>query len=83
MKAHHLIVITVSALWSCSEQTAERKAQTDSALSARDRCTLVPDQGPCKALLKRYYYDKTESKCKEFIWGGCNGVVPFETITEC
>ncbi|MBA4146415.1 MAG: proteinase inhibitor I4 serpin, partial [Cytophaga sp.] len=26
---------------------------------------------------------KNEKKCKEFIWGGCGGVVPFETLEEC
>ncbi|KKQ37129.1 MAG: Proteinase inhibitor I2 [Candidatus Woesebacteria bacterium GW2011_GWA1_37_7] len=47
------------------------------------RCYMNPDVGPCKALFKRYYYDINDSKCKEFTWGGCNGVVPFETIEEC
>ena len=48
-----------------------------------DSCNLEPDPGPCKAYMPRYYYDKKDKKCKEFIWGGCNGVVPFETMEEC
>lgn len=48
-----------------------------------EQCQLEPDPGPCKALIKRYYYDKTEKRCKEFNWGGCDGVVPFETLEEC
>lgn len=47
------------------------------------RCSLEPESGPCKAMFKRYYYDKEDKKCKEFIWGGCDGVVPFETMEEC
>ncbi|KKQ37504.1 MAG: Kunitz/bovine pancreatic trypsin inhibitor domain protein [Candidatus Woesebacteria bacterium GW2011_GWA1_37_7] len=47
------------------------------------RCYLDPETGPCKAFFKRYYYDINDSKCKEFTWGGCNGIVPFETLEEC
>ncbi|MBT1700707.1 BPTI/Kunitz domain-containing protein [Fulvivirgaceae bacterium PWU4] len=50
---------------------------------AKDNCDLVPDPGHCMAYMPRYYFDKTEGKCKEFIWGGCGGVVPFNTMEEC
>jgi hypothetical protein len=52
-------------------------------LSESNRCALTPDPGPCKAFFKRYYFDAAEGKCKEFIWGGCDGVVPFETLLSC
>ncbi len=48
-----------------------------------DNCNLEPNSGPCKALIPKYYYDKEDKKCKEFSWGGCRGVVPFETMEEC
>lgn len=48
-----------------------------------NRCDLVPDPGPCKAMFTKYYFDKADQKCKEFIWGGCEGVVPFHTLEEC
>jgi Kunitz/Bovine pancreatic trypsin inhibitor domain len=48
-----------------------------------DRCNLIPDTGPCLAIFKRYYYDSIEKKCKEFNWGGCGGVVPFDTKSDC
>lgn len=48
-----------------------------------DRCALEPNPGPCKAAITKYYYDKTEKKCKSFTWGGCDGVVPFETLEDC
>jgi len=44
---------------------------------------LEPDKGNCRAMITKYYYDKEEGKCKEFIWGGCDGAVPFETLEEC
>jgi len=48
-----------------------------------DRCNLVPDGGRCTAYHPRYYYDKNEKKCKQFGYGGCEGLVPFETLAEC
>ena len=35
------------------------------------------------AAFPRYYYDSDAGQCKEFIWGGCGGVVPFETMADC
>jgi hypothetical protein len=46
-------------------------------------CYLIPDSGPCKGSFTKYYFDKTEKKCAPFIWGGCGGVVPFQTFVEC
>ncbi|MBT3479349.1 MAG: proteinase inhibitor I4 serpin [Candidatus Marinimicrobia bacterium] len=48
-----------------------------------DACFLIPETGPCEALIPRYYYDQDEGKCKEFTWGGCEGVVPFKTMEAC
>lgn len=48
-----------------------------------ERCRLKPEGGPCKALFERYYYDTEAKKCKEFTYGGCEGVVPFETYEDC
>lgn len=53
------------------------------AVSADDACLLDPDTGPCDAAIPRYYFDRNERICKQFIWGGCSGVVPFETLEEC
>ncbi len=46
-------------------------------------CDLEPDVGPCDAAFPRYYFDQETQECKEFIWGGCEGTVPFETMEEC
>jgi hypothetical protein len=50
---------------------------------ADTRCDLKPDGGPCKALFWKYYYNPTTKKCEKFVYGGCGGVVPFETKEEC
>ncbi|MGH1522471.1 MAG: DUF4377 domain-containing protein [Nitrosopumilus sp.] len=46
-------------------------------------CGLEPDPGMCKAYMPRYYFDKTSSACQGFVWGGCGGTVPFESLSEC
>ncbi|WP_232064624.1 BPTI/Kunitz domain-containing protein [Rhodocytophaga rosea] len=33
--------------------------------------------------MPKYYYDTKEKRCKEFTYGGCGGVVPFQTMEEC
>ncbi len=48
-----------------------------------ERCTLQPDPGPCEAYIPKYYYDLDKKKCAEFIWGGCDGVIPFNTMKDC
>lgn len=51
--------------------------------SSDPRCTMVPEKGPCKAIYWKYAYDPKTNYCKEFIYGGCGGTVPFETKEEC
>ena len=48
-----------------------------------DRYGLDPDPGHCEAAITKYYYDRARKECREFMWGGCGGVVPFETRDEC
>jgi len=47
------------------------------------KCDLIPLAGFCKAAIPRYFYNKSSGSCEEFYWGGCYGVVPFETMEEC
>ncbi|MDT0606781.1 BPTI/Kunitz domain-containing protein [Croceitalea rosinachiae] len=59
------------------------QCKDDVAVLIYSRCELLPDSGPCFAAFTKYYFDKEEQACKEFIWGGCEGVVPFDTLEEC
>lgn len=49
----------------------------------QEACGLVPDPGDCDAAFERYYYDPAARRCAPFTWGGCDGVVPFNALTEC
>ena len=46
-------------------------------------CYYIPHTGPCDAAFLRFYYDREENECSEFTWGGCGGLVPFETMEDC
>nr|KAG5694594.1 hypothetical protein BaRGS_015007 [Batillaria attramentaria] len=34
-------------------------------------CNLPSQTGPCRANIQRYFFDKTDGKCKQFVYGGC------------
>lgn len=52
-------------------------AQLDSS------CYLIPDTGPCFGLFPKYFYNQTTQQCETFTYGGCAGLVPFETLLDC
>ncbi|KAK7480350.1 hypothetical protein BaRGS_00028397 [Batillaria attramentaria] len=41
--------------------------------SSEDVCNLPSQTGPCRANIQRYFFDKTDGKCKQFVYGGCQG----------
>lgn len=51
--------------------------------SLPEACALKPESGMCRAAISRYWFDDSAGMCKEFIWGGCDGVAPFETMEAC
>jgi uncharacterized protein YecT (DUF1311 family) len=48
-----------------------------------DRCYMKPDPGTCEEFIMKYFYYPDSGNCSSFIWTGCGGVVPFETMAEC
>ena len=48
-----------------------------------DACTLIPDPGKCQAAIQKYYFNQETQQCEDFTWGGCGGVVPFDSLEEC
>ena len=47
------------------------------------QCDLTQESGPCEAAIEKYFFDPEDQVCKPFIWGGCEGIVPFDTIEDC
>jgi hypothetical protein len=49
-----------------------------------DICSQNEASGFCRAAITKYFYDKTSSQCKQFVYGGCGGNQNrFDTIEEC
>ncbi len=67
----------------CSTKKATSDKITETVANLDKRCYIEPDGGKCRAAIPRYYFDSIDNKCKQFTWGGCQGIVPFNTIEEC
>lgn len=39
----------------------------------QDVCWADAETGPCRALLPRWFFDREEGRCVQFIYGGCGG----------
>ncbi|NWV81412.1 TFPI1 inhibitor, partial [Dasyornis broadbenti] len=47
-------------------------------------CAMKADDGPCKAIHVRYFFNIKSHKCEEFEYGGCHGNANnFLTLEEC
>lgn len=55
------------------EVTATDEKREARLMKHLKRCELPADVGPCRRHEERYFYDKTEKKCKVFGYGGCLG----------
>ena len=48
-----------------------------------EECLLEPDPGPCFGYMPMYYFNQDTQSCEMFIYGGCMGLIPFESLEEC
>lgn len=47
-------------------------------------CDMPKDEGPCTEKFVRYYYDSRDRRCRDFMYGGCQGNENnFIEIEEC
>uniref|UniRef100_A0A2R8PIS2 Tissue factor pathway inhibitor n=1 Tax=Callithrix jacchus TaxID=9483 RepID=A0A2R8PIS2_CALJA len=71
-----------------SEEDDEYVIMTDTELPAlkfrHTFCAFKADDGPCKAWMKRYFFNVFTRQCEEFIYGGCEGNRNrFDSLEEC
>ncbi len=64
-------------------KSAEKLEVSSFSSYSTNQCELEPDPGLCKAYFPKYYFDDETQTCQEFIYGGCGGVVPFDTMEDC
>ncbi|KAK9886678.1 hypothetical protein WA026_017598 [Henosepilachna vigintioctopunctata] len=49
-----------------------------------EHCWAPSETGPCRAAMPRYFYDRNDGVCKNFIYGGCKGNRNnFKSIDDC
>ncbi|KAL3863617.1 hypothetical protein ACJMK2_005367 [Sinanodonta woodiana] len=86
-KRHFLVFILIIALLISSfvegrkEKKKKGKSKSKDVISSstlpetdkQDACQQPKEVGPCKGIIKRYYFKKETGKCKSFNFGGCGG----------
>ncbi|KAM9669524.1 tissue factor pathway inhibitor isoform 1-T1 [Dama dama] len=96
MKKEQILGVSVCLLLSCAsallndvpEEGEEYTNITDAELPplklVHSFCAMRADDGPCKAMIKRFFFNIHTQQCEEFIYGGCEGNQNrFETLEEC
>lgn len=48
-----------------------------------DPCMQVPEGGSCDAAFEKWAFDPVSGRCYSWIYGGCDGVVPFDDLDSC
>uniref|UniRef100_A0A8C3W8Q3 Tissue factor pathway inhibitor n=1 Tax=Catagonus wagneri TaxID=51154 RepID=A0A8C3W8Q3_9CETA len=96
MKKEQILGASVCLLLSCAfvplnaipEDGEEHTNITDAELPpvkpVHSFCAMKADDGPCKAMMKRFFFNMNTQQCEEFMYGGCEGNQNrFESLEEC
>ena len=63
---------------------ADKLSMSEAVGDSENACHLVADPGPCTAEQVRFFFDFKSQRCRQFIYGGCEGNQnQFVTEDEC
>ncbi|XP_054418737.1 tissue factor pathway inhibitor isoform X2 [Pteronotus mesoamericanus] len=66
------------------EHTNTPDAELPPLKLVHSHCAYKADKGPCRAMLKRFFFNIFTRQCEEFVYGGCEGNENrFESLEEC
>ncbi|KAJ8349575.1 hypothetical protein SKAU_G00247050 [Synaphobranchus kaupii] len=78
------ILLYFSHLCYCNFDTEEGNGVQPELRIFHHSCALKMDDGPCKALIERFYFDVDTRRCQRFDYGGCQGNANnFVSMEEC
>ncbi|MCG9873477.1 MAG: BPTI/Kunitz domain-containing protein [Leptospiraceae bacterium] len=64
-------------------KTNSKNKTINQTIDTKERCSMLPDGGPCRALIPGFYYDADSNNCLDFNYGGCKGSLPFKVKADC
>uniref|UniRef100_A0A668V916 Amyloid-beta A4 protein n=1 Tax=Oreochromis aureus TaxID=47969 RepID=A0A668V916_OREAU len=53
--------------------TTTTTESVEEVVRGEDHQVFFAETGPCRAMLPRWYFDREEGRCVQFIYGGCGG----------
>ena len=74
-------VFALSALMAACGGSPEGAALSSDSLPVS--CLERPEAGSCRAAKPAFYYDYATDSCRQLLWGGCGGTVPFDSMEDC
>lgn len=48
-----------------------------------EKCFQKGETGKCRAFFIKYHFNQESNSCEKFVWGGCGGNVPFDSLEQC
>ncbi|XP_042544303.1 tissue factor pathway inhibitor isoform X1 [Dipodomys spectabilis] len=96
MKKEHMFWASICLLLSLAPGTLNENPEEDEEYTSvtgptlpplkmlNSFCALKADDGPCKALMRKFFFNIFTQQCEEFIYGGCEGNRNrFDSLEEC
>lgn len=82
-KTGFVLCLILGMMLSCKTKKVGADTKGGDPTELSEQCMMKHDPGPCRGAFTRYYYDQQTGRCMSFIYGGCQGQVPFETLEDC
>ncbi|WP_072679618.1 BPTI/Kunitz domain-containing protein [Arcobacter sp. LA11] len=56
---------------------------SSNSIKLSKKCYKKGVTGMCRGYFIKYEYNEKTKKCQHFVYGGCGGNIPFNTLDEC